>query len=652
MTMNDVAFDFRACMADIKLFCYILGTPIKCATPIDLGKKIQPNDIIKASELKIWKFEIPLDEDNEHLKILNENFCTNISNKQILGKDLYPHKKILEVFQGYIFKEEYIHIIVEPPTTTEPPKTVEEIIKSIIQGAKRFDISTSKSLDKICMLLQQRNFEKALKNINKNTSSNDLQKEGKSNYWYLVSAGAPGIGKTRFGQELFEYAKQNWKPPQSWGDAHFEYLHMDFGKGIQLDDYNCELNVSVIFGLRIAYAFFIESKYYILFEEFRAKALMHGKDIFIFDSVITYYYEFLKLYNNRKLFLYLHIDEFQLIDTWDPFLLGIAPQAVVMQKESSTISFYLLLINAGGLPHALERLLITCFQRLYDGKMFFKEYQNHDYDSIYTIVKEDLQRMYNIYEDVKQNKHLAMKLMYHCVEEIPVSDKTCLDEKNPHLTIENLQRDGHIVLSPCEISGMNLGQLYPGAYGDDIYLQIYIVLKKLHCYEANEQFPHSKKLTNKYDHKLIDLESGTVVVLNGASADFADIILVRMNGVKCLLMIQYKWNYGSKMMTEKIIDDEDIKNLSKLITEVKKMYEGYELITIIFTTQPYSGLQEKAGILIISKDNFDKHFGSVFSSLATFSFVKAVNPNFWDVNRLKNVLDGIGDAFIENVIEK
>ncbi|CAG8581075.1 9629_t:CDS:1 [Dentiscutata erythropus] len=200
------------------------------------------------------------------------------------------------------------------------------------------------------------------------------------------------------------------------------------------------------------------------------------------------------------------------------------------------------------------------------------------------------------------------------------------------------------------ISEMTLGKLYPGAYGEDTYLQILVALKKLRACEANEQFPNNKNLTNKSNDEPIDLESGDVVVLNDASANFADIILVRMNGVKCLLMIQCKWDYGSKEMTEKIVDNEDTKNLNKLLSEIKKMYESYELITIIFTTQPYRELQKKPGVLIISKDKFEKRFGPVFSSLATFFFIRATNPNLGDKNRLKNTL--VGDESIDNVIKK
>ncbi|CAG8714764.1 42816_t:CDS:2, partial [Gigaspora margarita] len=76
----------------------------------------------------------------------------------------------------------------------------------------------------------------------------------------------------------------------------------------------------------------------------------------------------------------------------------------------------------------------------------------------------------------------------------------------------------------------DFGKLYPGAYGEDIYTQLHVVLKKLH------------------------------VFFNGTSADFVDIILVRMNSAICLFMIQCRWDYGSKEMTEKTVDDEDAKN--------------------------------------------------------------------------------------------
>ena len=103
---------------------------------------------------------------------------------------------------------------------------------------------------------------------------------------------------------------------------------MNFRDGLQLDDYDCELTASVIFGLRIAFTFFIERYYTMTFQVFRSKALIHGKDIFIFESVIDCCYESLKLFNNQKLFLYLHIDEFQSIDAWDVWKLSVIGQCI------------------------------------------------------------------------------------------------------------------------------------------------------------------------------------------------------------------------------------------------------------------------------------------------------------------------------------
>jgi hypothetical protein len=78
----------------------------------------------------------------------------------------------------------------------------------------------------------------------------------------------------------------------------------------------------------------------------------------------------------------------------------------------------------------------------------------------------------------------------------------------------------------------------------------------------------------------------------------------------------------------------DVKNIKNLIHKVKEMYDDYELITVVFTTQPYTG-SKKSGIIVISKENFDEHFGPVFSSQAAFFFTRTINHNFWEKNRLK-----------------
>ena len=103
-------------------------------------------------------------------------------------------------------------------------------------------------------------------------------------------------------------------------------------------------------------------------------------------------------------------------------------------------------------------------------------------------------------------------------------------------------------------------------------------------------------------------------------------------------------------MTESNVYKEDNKNLSGI--EGKPELQNYEPITIIFTTQPYRGREKTSNILIVSKDNFKSYFGPIFSARATFAFTKAINPNFWEISRLQNTLEGIGEASIDNVIAK
>ena len=48
--------------------------------------------------------------------------------------------------------------------------------------------------DELSMPLQQRNFEEAMCYVNETIYSNITGRDGKSNYWCIVSGGAPGIG--------------------------------------------------------------------------------------------------------------------------------------------------------------------------------------------------------------------------------------------------------------------------------------------------------------------------------------------------------------------------------------------------------------------------------------------------------------------------
>ncbi|PKY35440.1 hypothetical protein RhiirB3_533186 [Rhizophagus irregularis] len=203
---------------------------------------------------------------------------------------------------------------------------------------------------------------------------------------------------------------------------------------------------------------------------------------------------------------------------------------------------------------------------------------------------------------------------------------------------------------------MTLRELYPNADKLDVDFDVSVELKPLRVCEANEQFPHTNPLTEKHDGKIIDWQSGNVVVINGSSAPFADVFLVRklvhIEFKKFLMSNQCKWDYVSIKMPESKVEEEDEKNPKSFYTAVDDDDDNYILITIIFTSQPYKKEKHESGVLVISKEDFKKHFGPVFSSQASFAITRDANPNFWEKNRLKNVLDGIGNVLIDNVIKK
>ncbi|KAF9406951.1 hypothetical protein BGZ76_006232, partial [Entomortierella beljakovae] len=230
------------------------------------------------------------------------------------------------------------------------------------------------------MPLKDRNFNRAFNLITANVLNNLRGSVSKADFHLVVCAGAPGIGKTRYGMELYSHLKDNWitptdKRPSRWGVANirFHYIHLDFGNGIKLDveDYKI-LNPSIIIGLRIAYGHFIQGKYKTTFETFRRHVGSHV-DLFNISDVLESIQQDLGYSDDLQLFLYLHIDEFQLLDQWDcnnkeqgrpitnlfketinslasfmlsnssifvqTFLSGTAPRIIIAAKETSRVSF-------------------------------------------------------------------------------------------------------------------------------------------------------------------------------------------------------------------------------------------------------------------------------------------------------------------------
>ncbi|CAB4384734.1 unnamed protein product [Rhizophagus irregularis] len=119
------------------------------------------------------------------------------------------------------------------------------------------------------MPFMERDTNKVIAKITKNIESHLINSKSKTDYDILVSGGTPGIGKTRYGDELFKHLKNNqdWVPFK-WKNNHIEGLYIDFSDDCQLDSYDDELTQTVIISLRIAFVFYIKGKYQMKFKTF------------------------------------------------------------------------------------------------------------------------------------------------------------------------------------------------------------------------------------------------------------------------------------------------------------------------------------------------------------------------------------------------
>ncbi|PKY49561.1 hypothetical protein RhiirA4_528036 [Rhizophagus irregularis] len=124
-------------MAKITLFCYVLGTPVYSAIPVDIGnitkvdgldvslkklnfghikKLIWPNNN-KANELKLRKFVTPLDKDNQALKELNKKLYENIELsdelKSSYGTKLALFNRHFRKFASFVPEQEQLPIAID-----------------------------------------------------------------------------------------------------------------------------------------------------------------------------------------------------------------------------------------------------------------------------------------------------------------------------------------------------------------------------------------------------------------------------------------------------------------------------------------------------------------------------------------------------------
>jgi hypothetical protein len=118
-------------MSTITLSCLVAGeNPYDNSFPVDIDTnkvktvghlkdaiKEKIDDNVKAKDLKLWKVDISLEEENEKLKLVNEKINVNIKD-DLEGVELKPLSKISKHFPSQP-ADEHIHIIVQRPVETK-----------------------------------------------------------------------------------------------------------------------------------------------------------------------------------------------------------------------------------------------------------------------------------------------------------------------------------------------------------------------------------------------------------------------------------------------------------------------------------------------------------------------------------------------------
>jgi len=196
-------------------------------------------------------------------------------------------------------------------------ESVETVMQRVLQSVKKID-----STNGVCNIpLQERSDQ--LRDVVTHVAGNlhrivqpkqQISNTGKTDLLIPTFAGGSGIGKTTLAYESAQELFRKWKQiaPKQYQDAKLLYLMIDFSNGGKLLFIEKDLHPSLIMGLRLAYAYFLQGKYKANFPEF-LQACGTSLESFTIASVMEAIRKGLQLTNQDDLFVVLHIDEVQFI---------------------------------------------------------------------------------------------------------------------------------------------------------------------------------------------------------------------------------------------------------------------------------------------------------------------------------------------------
>ncbi|KAF9536366.1 hypothetical protein EC957_011236, partial [Mortierella hygrophila] len=158
--------------------------------------------------------------------------------------------------------------------------------------------------------------DRVVTNVRTCQSWRNYESPAKAESTFLVCSGTAGIGKTRYGRELYgTLRRQLSEKAKAKGidySPHYHYMMLDFGNNAKLSSFDSHLDADTILGLRLAYAHFFGDRYDQGISDFCFGAMEH-LGFFSIHNVISAIRQDLQLPAYQSFFLFLHIDEFQRI---------------------------------------------------------------------------------------------------------------------------------------------------------------------------------------------------------------------------------------------------------------------------------------------------------------------------------------------------
>ncbi|KAG0247163.1 hypothetical protein BG011_001931, partial [Mortierella polycephala] len=325
----------------LTLFCLVDGEttsnafPVKIASDDTVGglkELIKAESAMKfkdvnANDLTLWRVSIPVSDDDDEILIL----LNNVTDKD--KKKLGPTTRLSKLFPESPDVNTYILVQRPPPVHAPIPARdftapSDKICPGIMDVIKRVQgtfhpcsprSDSARQLSSI-MPLQERPMDAAIDRVVENVGtclswrSDRLPAKAESSF--LVCSGTAGIGKTRYGRELYDTLRRRLsEEAKAKGNDYSPYYHymlLDFAVDAKLGPIDTCLDADTVLGLRLAYTHFFHGRYYEGFLDFCYRTVNY-RGLFTISNVIIAIRQDLKQPAHQPFFLFLHIDEFQRI---------------------------------------------------------------------------------------------------------------------------------------------------------------------------------------------------------------------------------------------------------------------------------------------------------------------------------------------------